>query len=181
VEIAERYRWEAETADGKILTRGEDLTQCVRFSLIPADGVRLPRHDIVDVPMLRRFCRGFLKTHFNPKQQLPGKVFWADGSVEQKTEVDLRAHIGPGDLIGKGVAGEKWYPVREVYEDRVVLLAPYAGHSKPRGMFARKIKAGIASQTRQYVHCVCCLGCRIWINYVTGTVLVTDRDREIYL
>jgi len=62
MDIAERYTWEAEFQDGAILTKGGDgsLWRCVRFSLIPAEGLRLPRHDITGVKMKRRFGSRYL-------------------------------------------------------------------------------------------------------------------------
>ena len=58
--IADNYRWEAEKADGEIITVGEYLNDCVRFSLIPqVHG--LPQHDLVGVHMHRRFNRGFVR------------------------------------------------------------------------------------------------------------------------
>jgi len=59
--LAERYAWEAERADGSIVTEGGDLAGCVRFSLIPAPGSGLPRHDAIGVEMIRRFGRGFVR------------------------------------------------------------------------------------------------------------------------
>lgn len=58
--LQDRYTWEAERADGEIVHTGGDIAGCMRFSLIPATGTRLPRHDIVGIPMVRRFCRGFI-------------------------------------------------------------------------------------------------------------------------
>lgn len=58
--VQDNYRWEAEREDGTIVTDGGDLAGCVRLSLLPVvDG--LPRHDVVGVPMKRRFGRGFLR------------------------------------------------------------------------------------------------------------------------
>jgi hypothetical protein len=54
------YAWEAEMADGAYVTVGESLAGCVRFSLLP-QRPGLPRHDLVQVPMTRRFGRGFVR------------------------------------------------------------------------------------------------------------------------
>ena len=54
------YTWEAEKADGTILTEGENLAECVRFSLSPQVPL-LPAHNSVGVEMERRFGRGFVK------------------------------------------------------------------------------------------------------------------------
>lgn len=59
--IQDRYRWEAELTDGRIVTEGELLHQAVRLSLIPSEGSGLPRHDLVGVCMYRRFGRGFIR------------------------------------------------------------------------------------------------------------------------
>ena len=63
MEISDRYTWEAEKANGKIITEGGDLTDCVRFSLMPAEGTGLPQHDLIGVKMIRRFARGFIKVN----------------------------------------------------------------------------------------------------------------------
>lgn len=43
------------------MTAGGDLAGCVRFSLIPAAGTNLPRHDVIGVRLINRFGRGFVK------------------------------------------------------------------------------------------------------------------------
>lgn len=58
--IENNYTWEAEKADGTIVASGADLAGCVRFSLIPQTP-GLPRHDIVGIPMERRFGRNFIR------------------------------------------------------------------------------------------------------------------------
>lgn len=58
--VQNNYTWEAEKEDGTIITEGGDLDGCVRFSLIPSMPL-LPRHDIIGVPMVRRFGRGFIR------------------------------------------------------------------------------------------------------------------------
>ena len=63
--IPDRYAWEAEHASGEIVTRGPgtdgSLKGFVRFSLIPAPGTGLPRHDFHHVRMVRRFGRGYIR------------------------------------------------------------------------------------------------------------------------
>lgn len=162
------------------MTAGGDLSGCVRFSLLPADGVPLPRHDIVGVSMERRFCRGFVKAQLNNIETLPGKFFWKDGSCILKTSEDVTGQMKKGDLIGKGVAGERYYLVADVHSDRVELSEPYAGISKPKGFQAKKL-IPLGAPRRIYLHCIICAGHRIWINYSNGAVLVTAKDREIYL
>ena len=53
------YTWEAERPDGTIITEGDDIKDCVRFSLIP-NNILLQRFDLIGIKMNRRFCRGFL-------------------------------------------------------------------------------------------------------------------------
>jgi len=70
VRLQERYVWEAEKTDGTIITVGEFLDDCVRFSLVPVkcfEGV-LPKHDIIGVPMIRRFMRMFMHSVGSGKQ-----------------------------------------------------------------------------------------------------------------
>jgi hypothetical protein len=56
------YKWEAEKQDGTIITEGGDLTDCIRFSLIP-NNPNLQHHDVAGVEMVRRFCRGFIRVN----------------------------------------------------------------------------------------------------------------------
>lgn len=185
--IQEVYRWEAEMADGSIRTdehdgvdRG-DLSRCIRFSLIPADGTGFPRHDITGVPMIRRFCRGFHKHRLNRKSDLPGLLFWLDGSRVMRTSEDWREILAPGDFIGKGVDGEQWYAVVSVSSDSVKIDRPYTGKSKPNGMFCRMMRSPIEEPVFVYLHCIVCAGFRIWVNYGTGSVKVTAQDHEEYV
>lgn len=64
MKVADAYTWEAERADGSLITVGGDLTECVRFSLLP-QVLGLPRHDVVGVPMLRRFGRHLIRAMGN--------------------------------------------------------------------------------------------------------------------
>jgi hypothetical protein len=59
--LQNRYSWEAELADGSLIKSGEDLSDAVRVTLVPAPGSRLPGHSLVGVPMVRRFGRGFIQ------------------------------------------------------------------------------------------------------------------------
>lgn len=103
MKVSERYKWEAETSGGQIITSGGDLKGCVRFSLIPQRS-DLPRHDIVGVVFRRRFCRGFIQKNMANK-----------------------------------------------------------------------------SASRFYFHCVETGSCRIWVDYLTGGVMVTPRNYEHYI
>ena len=58
--LPDAYAWEAERPDGAVVRAGADVSDCVRFSLLP-QRAGLPRHDVVQVPMLRRFGRGFVR------------------------------------------------------------------------------------------------------------------------
>lgn len=57
--LNENYRWEAEKQDGSVVTEGENLSDVVRFSLIPTNA-ELPQHDVVGIKLERRFSRGFI-------------------------------------------------------------------------------------------------------------------------
>ncbi len=59
--VQDRYKWEAELADGSTITEGADLSNAVRFSLIPK-ALGLPQHDIIGLKMISRFGRGFIYT-----------------------------------------------------------------------------------------------------------------------
>ena len=180
-DVKENYKWEAERSDGQVIVKGGDLTDCVRFSLIPIPMSRLPRHDFVGIPLVKRFCRGFQKVRFAGKKPMPGLIFWVDGAKVLKTSEDLTEHLGSGDYIGKGVAGEDWYQVFSVTNDTITLLAPYRGNTKKNGMPGRRMDSDALKPSEQYVHCVETKTNRTWINYATGTVLVTPREYELYL
>lgn len=182
----DNYQWEAEDGTGQVVTKGPGddggLAGFVRFSLIPRSGLPLPRHDIIGTPMLRRFRRVFSKTRFNVREELPGKVFWEHGAVIQKTTEDLQAHVCPGDYVGKGVAGEDWYIVRAVHVDHLELAAPYAGKSKPKGLWCRKIARCFTEPENHLLHCVeLADGRRIWVRDSSGAVLITGPDQDVYI
>lgn len=185
--IQDVYRWEAEMADGSVVTGEspvadrEDMTRCVCFRLLPSDGVPLPKHEIRGVKMARRFCRGFQKHVFHRKTELPGKLFWRDGADEMRVSEDWSGLLQPGDFIGKGVDGEQWYEVVSVDPDWVRIGRPYSGKSKPNGMFCRMMKRPADNPEFVYLHCVVCDGFRVWFNYGTGAALVTPVDHEYYL
>lgn len=179
MELTDRYIWEAEAASGKTIKSGGDLHGCLRFSLIPqAPG--LPKHDFIGVPLRKRFCRGFIKTYLADKVTLPGKFFWQNGAREVRVEQDMAGLLSPGDFIGLGVKGAPWYPVTEILPDRVRLLRPYQGNTKKDGFLGRKLTSA-NRESRIYMHCIETDHSRIWVNYGTGTVLMTPRDYELYL
>lgn len=60
MQMQDHYKWEAERPDGTVISEGERLDGCVRFSLVP-QVPGLPRHDLVGVELLRRFNRGFIR------------------------------------------------------------------------------------------------------------------------
>lgn len=175
--LSERYRWEAETAAGQITTAGGDLAGCVRFSLIPREGLSLPRHDMIGVDFVRRFCRAFHKVKFNT-ERLSGLFFWEDKSKFVRTSESQDGRVIPGDLIGKGVAGEKWFSVASVTPDGVLLTLPYRGISKPNGMQAKRLPREIGGE---YLHCVVCKTHRLYVRSSDGAALVTPFDFELYL
>lgn len=181
------YTWEAEAADGTVIIKGPDATGSlagfVRYSLIPGPGVLLPRHDFINAPLVRRFVRVFHKVSFNTKEDLPGLIFWKSDAQELETSEDLTAVLHPGDIVGKGVAGEDWYLVVRVTPTAIHLATPYRGKSKPKGMFGRKIDRQIrmAGNGPKVIHCVEMVGSRVWVDDATGAVLVTDQEREVNL
>lgn len=61
ISLSERYRWEARRADDSIFSVGESLEDAVLVSLIPVEGLLLPRHDLTGLRFKRRFGRGFIR------------------------------------------------------------------------------------------------------------------------
>ena len=179
--VKENYSWEAERKDGSVFAKGGDLTECVRFSLIPKQKTGLPRHDFIGVSLVKRFCRGFQKVRFAGKEPLPGLIFWIDGKADLKTTEDLTSRLSPGDYVGKGVAGDDWYRVLLVEPEHILLGSPYRGKTKKNGMQGRRLDPNSLKPGEEYLHCVEAKHNRTWINYATGTVLVTPKDYELYL
>jgi hypothetical protein len=179
VDLAERYKWEAERPDGEIVSSGRNLQGCIRFSLIP-EVPGLPRHDFVGVVLRQRFCRAFCRTKLANRRRLSGKLFWQHGTEVVRTSEDLTAELAPGDLIGKGNAGRGWYVVQAVHSDRVVLTGHYGGVSRPEGFQGFK-SVGMGRPTRFYFHCIETQDARFWVDYTTGAVRVTPKQFELYL
>lgn len=175
MEIANNYVWEAEKADGTIVREGGDLAGCVRFSLIPCVP-KIIRHDIVGLPLRRRFCRGMLKTALIDQAMLPGFLLWENGSTVVATTEDLTHILQPFSLVRKRHDGEQWWIVSGVQKDRLILASPYDGTTK-------KIESRryIPPPPSEYFHCVVLDTCRIYVRSSDGGVLVTPADYELYL
>lgn len=179
MDLAEHYKWEAETHNGQIVQSGRNLRGCVRLSLIPCVP-GLPRHDFVGIQLRQRFCRGFFKTRLAGRQKLPGLLFWQKGSDIVRTSHDLTGNVKPGDFIGKGNAGRRWYAVRAVFSDHVILTSEYEGRSRPEGYQGFKF-SGFCRPYRFYFHCIETQGERIWVDASTGGIRVTPKNFELYL
>lgn len=179
--IKDRYVWKAIKPDGAVVDSGGDLSGCQSVVFEPAEGVRLPKHEFSGIEFESRFCRVMLKTHFNIRDELPGVIYWENGSMEQKTSEDLTAHIKRGDFVGKGVDGDDWYLVAEVFSDRLKLLTAYNGKSKPKGFRGIKIDIQKTGKSECYLHCLVCKDFKIWVDYQDGSVRITDKSQDIYL
>lgn len=173
--IATNYTWEAEKADGQIITEGGDLTGCARFSLIPTVP-GLPQHDLTGVPMVRRFARSINKIALGDSQSLPGLLSWENGSNIVGTTEDLTGILAPLSAIRKRHDGEKWWIVRGVASDHVTIYGPYDGRTKK--IESKKL---IPPPASEYLHCIVCEGFRVWVKSSNGTVLITSEDYELYL
>ncbi|MFA6946478.1 MAG: hypothetical protein WC220_11315 [Pedobacter sp.] len=174
MKISEVYKWEAEKKDGTVISKGSDLSGCSRFSLIPQG--TLPRHDIVGVPMIKRFGRGFIKQAFQSAEMLPGFLEWENGSTQVKTSEDLSGIVKKGSLIRKRHDGEKWWFVIDVTSSTITLFKPYDGKTK-------RIESNVYIEPPkpEYLHCIVCKGFRLYVRSSDGTILITPEDTEIYL
>jgi len=47
--------------------------------------------------------------------------------------------------------------------------------------FGRGFLHGLGGGLKEYVHCIVCAECRIYIRSSTGSVLITPADYELYL
>jgi hypothetical protein len=175
MEIADRYKWEAETSNGEIIAKGGDLTNCVRFSLIPADGVKLPRHDICGVPLKRRFMRMFKKIRFNDTAATED-VEWEHGSFVINTFTNMKGLIRRGDLIQKRRPDELWYTVADVTENAIVITNPYQGKTKKA-----PARVHVPKPNDECLHCVVCENYRLYVKSTNGSALITPEDYEMYL
>jgi hypothetical protein len=176
--IQERYTWEAEMADGRIVTEGGDLVGCVRFSLRPVNGVNLPAHDIVGVEMIRRFGRSFKRVRFNDQDDVPGKLFWKNGSDIVETHEDLREFFKQGDLVRQRGPVEMigWHGILMVTDSRIIIDRPFEGKTANCPSLRHT-----PTENFEYLHCVVCKGFRLYVRSSDGTALVTPEDFELYL
>jgi len=171
--LADNYKWEAEK-DGEIITKGGDLTGCVRFSLIP-QRKGLPRIDVCGVRLIRRFGRGFAKTRLGGSK-LPGKLLWVNGSNRIATPSDMRQHVSAGDLVARAGRTFSWHVVEAVTEKEIVLRTPYQEKTKEA---ETRIHKPAAAQS--FYHCVVCKGFRLYVDSGTGQVIATPQDHEMYI
>lgn len=179
MQVQELYHWEAEKSDGVIIKEGGDLTDCIRFSLIPAEGVNLPQHDIVGVLMIRRFARCFQKVRFGDFHDIPIGLGWENGSNIVVTYGDLRANLSPGMFIRQWGPEDicPWCKIILIERDKIIIDKPYKGRT------AKKCRSryNTPQLPSEYLHCVVCKGFRVWMKSSDGTVLITPEDQEIYL
>ena len=174
MKISEAYIWEAEKQDGSIIKEGEDLRNCVRFSLLPQGS--LPKHDIIGIPMIRRFGRGFIRQAFQSTEMLPGFLEWESGSDKIKTSEDLMSFVTPGRLIKKRHDGENWWLVMAIDSQQITISRPYNGKTK-----RIESRIYIVPPKPEYLHCVVCSNFRLYVRSSDGTILITPVDYELYL
>ena len=178
--IQELYQWEAEKSDGKIVKEGGDLTDCTRFSLIPAEGVNLPQHDIIGIPMIRRFARCFQKVKFGDFHDIPGGgLGWENGANIVMTFEDLRSILSPGMMIRQWGPEDicPWCKIMCLDEFRILIDKPYEGRTVKKC----RSRYQLPQLSSEYLHCVVCKGFRVWVKSSNGTVLITPEEQEIYL
>jgi len=175
--LSESYKWEAEKKNGDVITLGGDLSNCIRFSLIPQ--IDIPKHDFVGIFMVRRFCRTFQKKSFGDLNNIPGGITWEKGSNLVKTHDDLRELIksnyfirqqGPEDLC-------PWCRVVKVEYNMIYIEYPYSG----RSAINCNSRFSIPMLPIEHVHCVVCLNERIYVKSSNGSILVTPKDYELYM
>ena len=181
MELENVYRWEAEKADGSIITSGADLTDCIRVSLIPQFKHSVPRHDFVGIPFKRRFARGFHKIKFHERNEIPGGLKWVNGSpiVETITNINLTAILQPGYYIRQAGPVElcPWYKIVEIIDNKICLEKPFVGETSANcpSLFY------IPTINTEYLHCIVCERFRIYVKSSNGTVLITPENYEVYL
>lgn len=175
--VSDNYKWEAILPTGEILTKGKDLRDCKSFSLIPNKVGWLPRHDLIEVPLISRFLRGFYKVRFGDNVNV-GPLTWEDGSRVVLTPTDLRDKISVGDLIQKKVIKEKdtWFKVLHISDNQIVLDKPYKGKTK-----FNESRRNTPKSPMDYLHCVICEHFRIYFRYSDGASFTVNKNYELYL
>ena len=173
--VQENYNWEAEMRDGTIISEGEWLNDCVRFSFLPQLSV-LPRHDVIGVSMLRRFGRGFQKINMNDYEALPDQLVWSKGSSVVVAKENIEELIQPGYMIKKRYTDETWWVVFGVEGEKIYLLRDYDGRTEKVESYKY-----IPQENFEYVHCCVCRDFRVYVRSTDGTMLVAPSDFELYL
>ncbi len=168
------YTWEAER-NGEIITTGGDLTGCSRVALVP-EREGLPRHDLRDIPFVRRFGRSFLKSYIG-NSSLSCELHWVQGEAKAYAadDTDLTVQLEPKMLIRRDVTPAPWYMILSVEKDHIVLHKPYEERTKTATAKFTELK-----QSREYLHCIVCQGFRVWVD-TKGQMLITSEDEEVYL
>lgn len=60
--LAERYTWDCVFKDGRVRAKAGDLAGAVRVSLVPKEGLWLPRRDLMGIKFERCFVRVMHRT-----------------------------------------------------------------------------------------------------------------------
>lgn len=175
MKIAEAYKWEAEKQNGEIFTTGGDLAECIRFSLLPQIA-ELPSHDLIGIPMIRRFGRGMIRQAMCNFAMLPGFLRWEHDSDIVWTEENLTEIVRQGSLIKKRHDGEEWWLVLDAKPDQLKLYKPYTGKTK-----RIESKVYLEPPKPEYLHCIVCEGFRIYYRSTDGSSLITPQDYELYI
>lgn len=176
MKINENYSFEAEMADGTVITEGGNLTNCVRFTLIPKNNTNIPKHVFSGVKMKRRFCRSFNRYSMVSQRTLPGLLTWRNGdSVIISTE-DLSTIVETGDSIAKNATNQQWWTVKAITGNLIELTQVYLGKTQQIGG-----KMLLKPKLPEYLHCVVCEGFRLYIKSSNGEVIVTQENYELYL
>jgi hypothetical protein len=171
----DNYKWEAEKADGNIITKGGDISGCVRYSAIPQIP-GLPRHDILGKKLKRRFNRGFQKMVLS-KNKARLEHLRTEAKSEELVIIDSL------DAISKK-------KVQEYKDYRKAEPADIPKHKLLQSAFvrAKKIKDAAINAlwlkyhpTEQYYLCCVFQGGRLWIDSRTGNTLLTSEKYELYI
>lgn len=169
------YTWEAEKKDGEIITKGGDLTGCVRFSAIPTkDG--LPRHDIIGKQFKNRFNTRFKKT---PLFGYEGMLLKLKGiTTPQEEKLMEIAKTNQNSLVEKYKLSRKNEPENSAMHQ--VLRAKIKDAEEK----VKSITSAIYSihfPSNHYFLCAVYSGGRVYINAYTGAVLCTPEKYELYI
>lgn len=169
------YSWEAEKKDGEIITKGGDLSECVRFSAIPTND-RFPRHDFIGKQFKNRFNTGFTKF---PLFGYEGMLLKLKGKTTKQEENLMEISI-----LNRAKITEKYKAARKDAPENTALHIILRNKIKEAEKTVKSVTSAVYSThfpSDHYYLCAVYAGGRVYVNAYTGAVLCTPEKYELYI